>query len=100
MAKIKTGQSFEILPLMPLRGMILFPHATMDLDVGRELSIKAVERAMAQDQRIFVYMQRLLHVIPPWVTILSYGATGICQVTMTQSRPCADAEREKSQISG
>lgn len=65
MAKIKTGQSFEILPLMPLRGMILFPHATMDLDVGRELSIKAVERAMAQDQRIFVAPQKNMNVEEP-----------------------------------
>ncbi len=58
MAKTKSGQGFEMLPLMPLRGMILFPHATMDLDVGREQSIHAVEKAMAQDQRIFIVSQK------------------------------------------
>jgi len=65
MAKTRSGQGFEILPLMPLRGMILFPHATMDLDVGRDQSIKAVERAMAQDQRIFIVAQKNINVEDP-----------------------------------
>ena len=65
MAKTKSEQGFEILPLMPLRGMILFPHATMDLDVGREQSIKAVEKAMESDQRIFVVPQKNMNVEDP-----------------------------------
>ena len=65
MAKTKNEQGFEILPLMPLRGMILFPHATMDLDVGREQSIKAVEKAMESDQRIFVVPQKNMNVEDP-----------------------------------
>ena len=65
MATTKSEQGYEILPLMPLRGMILFPHATMDLDVGREQSVKAVEKAMASDQRIFVVSQKNMHVDDP-----------------------------------
>ena len=65
MAKIKDEQGYETLPLMPLRGMILFPHATMDLDVGREQSVKAVEKAMASDQRIFVVPQKNMNVDDP-----------------------------------
>lgn len=65
MAKSKGEQGVEILPLMPLRGMMLFPHATMDLDVGREQSIKAVEKAMEADQRIFVVPQKNMNVEEP-----------------------------------
>ena len=65
MAKTKDEQGYETLPLMPLRGMILFPHATMDLDVGREQSVKAVEKAMASDQRIFVVPQKNMNVDDP-----------------------------------
>ncbi len=46
------------LPLMPLRGMILFPHTTIDFDVGRAPSIQAVHQAMLKQQRIFVVTQR------------------------------------------
>ena len=46
------------LPLMPLRGMMLFAHTSMDFDVGRGPSIAAVEKAMANDQRVFIVTQK------------------------------------------
>lgn len=58
MARAKETSASRTLPMMPLRGMILFPHTTMDFDVGRPLSISAVERAMAADQRIFIVTQK------------------------------------------
>jgi ATP-dependent Lon protease len=46
------------LPLLPLRGVIVFPGMIINLDVGRERSIKAVETAMAVTKRILLVTQR------------------------------------------
>ena len=45
------------LPLVPLRGIIVFPNMIMHLDVGRETSINALEAAMVTDRRIFLVAQ-------------------------------------------
>ena len=62
MAKAKTNhpkdENLKFMPLMPLRGMLLFPHNTMDFDVGRPPSIAAVEQAMSTDQRVFIVAQK------------------------------------------
>lgn len=46
------------LPLVPLRGMIVFPNMVAHLDIGRDKSIKAVEAAMATDRMLAVVAQR------------------------------------------
>ena len=45
------------LPLIPLRGLSIFPYMVLHFDVGRKKSIKALEAAMAKDQRIFLTTQ-------------------------------------------
>ncbi len=45
------------LPLIPLRGMSIFPYMVLHFDVGREQSIKALEEAMIHDQMIFLVSQ-------------------------------------------
>ncbi len=47
-----------VLPLLPLRGLTVFPYMTLHFDVGREKSIKAVEEAMNNDQFIFLSSQK------------------------------------------
>ena len=37
------------LPLLPLRGMLVFPGMLVNLDIGREKSIRAVENAAAAE---------------------------------------------------
>ena len=54
-----------VLPLLPLRGMVLFPHMVVPLEVGRERSIAAVEQAMLQDQRIVLAAQKDARVSEP-----------------------------------
>ena len=71
MAKMKSSNTPIQLPLMPLRGMILFPHTTMDFDVGRALSIKAVEKAMEANQRIFIVTQKNVDVETPTLSDLN-----------------------------
>jgi ATP-dependent Lon protease len=44
--------------LVPVRDTIIFPHLMSPLVVGREHSIRAIEAAMASNQRIVVFLQR------------------------------------------
>ncbi len=47
------------LPLLPLRGMMLFPYMMVNLDAGRQPSIAALEQAMLrEDHHIFLVAQR------------------------------------------
>src|SRR5262249_60704192 len=46
------------LPTVPLRDLVLFPTMIAPLLMGREASKRAVERAMAGDQRILAVTQR------------------------------------------
>ena len=40
----------KVLPLIPLRGLTLFPYMVLHFDVGREKSIKALDAAMMENQ--------------------------------------------------
>jgi ATP-dependent Lon protease len=51
-------KNLKILPLIPLRGITIFPYMVLHFDVGREKSILALEDAMLADQRIFLTAQK------------------------------------------
>jgi ATP-dependent Lon protease len=53
------------LPLVPLRDMVLFPHVTTSVFVGREKSIKALSEAMAKDKQNFSDTQKDPEVLKP-----------------------------------
>ncbi|MBQ9441979.1 MAG: endopeptidase La [Selenomonadaceae bacterium] len=46
------------LPLVPLRGIIVFPNMIMHLDIGRDKSVNALEAAMVANRRIFLVAQK------------------------------------------
>lgn len=46
------------IPLLPLRGLVIFPYMIPYFDVGREMSIKALEDAMVNDQHILLVAQK------------------------------------------
>lgn len=48
----------QVLPLLPLRGLTVFPYMILHFDVGRVKSIKALEEAMINNQLIFLVTQR------------------------------------------
>ncbi len=48
----------EHLPLLPLRGLLVFPNMVLHLDVGRERSVKSLEEAMVGDNRILLMAQK------------------------------------------
>lgn len=48
----------RVLPLLPLRGILVFPYMVIHLDVGREKSVQAIEEAMLQDKMIVLAAQK------------------------------------------
>lgn len=52
-------------PLLPLRGIIIFPTMVVHLDVGREKSIHALEQAMMDDALIFLTTQKEITIDDP-----------------------------------
>lgn len=51
------NNDMTILPLLPLRGINVFPHMVLHFDAGRPRSVAALEEAMLADQQIFLVMQ-------------------------------------------
>ncbi|CAH0208057.1 MULTISPECIES: endopeptidase La [Bacillaceae] len=47
-----------IVPLLPLRGLLVYPTMVLHLDVGRDKSVQALEKAMVEDHLIFLTTQQ------------------------------------------
>ena len=52
------GIRTERMPVLALRGMTAFPNTVMHFDVGRDKSIRALEKVMSADQRIILVTQK------------------------------------------
>ncbi|MEK4495013.1 endopeptidase La [Ureibacillus sp. FSL W8-0352] len=52
-------------PLLPLRGLLVFPSMVLHIDVGRKRSVAALEHAMMNDNKIFLTTQKDLRVEKP-----------------------------------
>ncbi len=48
----------EKMPMLPLRGMVVFPSMIIHLDAGRARSVGAVEQAMLLDRRLLLVAQK------------------------------------------
>ena len=46
------------MPLLPLRGMMIFPYMIIHLDAGRDRSVAALEQTMLQDHKLFLSAQK------------------------------------------
>ena len=55
---VAEDENLLTLPMIPLRGLSVFPNMVLHFDVGREKSINALEKAMVMDQRIFLVAQK------------------------------------------
>lgn len=76
MAKPKKKRTQPVtLPMLPLRGLMVFPHMVLHFDVGRKKSIAALERAMMEDQRIFLVAQRDIDVDDPGIDDIYHVGT-------------------------
>ncbi len=48
----------KTLPVIPLRGLVVFPYMMLHFDVGRQISLKALEEAMNSDQQVLLLAQK------------------------------------------
>lgn len=58
MSDMKKTVKKQELPLLPLRGLTVFPYMILTFDVGRDKSIKALDDAMLNNQLIFLVTQK------------------------------------------
>lgn len=72
-------QNFIELPVIALRGLVVFPKMSLHFDVGRKKSIKALRSAMDKDQKVFLVSQRDSSVDDPDVEDL-YEIGVVCTI--------------------
>ena len=48
----------EVLPLLPIRNIVIYPYMMLPLFVGRDVSIRAVEESLSRDRLIFLVAQK------------------------------------------
>ena len=66
MSYVSTAKSNRVIvPLLPLRDTVVFPHRVVPLLVGRDRSIRAIESSMERDQKIFFVLQKATRVNDP-----------------------------------
>jgi len=53
------------IPLLPLRGLLVYPTMILHIDVGRERSVFAIEHAIAKDNLIFLATQKDISIENP-----------------------------------
>ena len=79
MAKPKKNKTEPVsLPMLPLRGLMVFPHMVLHFDVGRKKSVAALEQAMAENQRIFLVAQCDMDVDDPAIDDIYHVGTIAC----------------------
>ena len=79
MAKPKKKYTEPVsLPMLPLRGLMVFPHMVLHFDAGRKKSIAALDQAMEENQRIFLVAQRDMDVDDPAVDDIYHVGTIAC----------------------
>ncbi|MDE5974794.1 MAG: LON peptidase substrate-binding domain-containing protein, partial [Eubacterium sp.] len=75
MSELNTFENIIELPVIPLRGLVVFPEMVLHFDVGRKKSIAAIKSAMNSNQKVFLVCQRDASVDDPSVDELF--ATGV-----------------------
>ncbi|HLQ71277.1 MAG TPA: LON peptidase substrate-binding domain-containing protein, partial [Bacillota bacterium] len=60
-----TSEQLKTMPLLPLRGLLVFPSVVLHLDVGREKSIASIEKAMVEEKIIMLAAQKKVSVSDP-----------------------------------
>lgn len=75
-----------ILPLIPLRGLSIFPNMIIHFDVGRKKSVEAVDVAMYNDEEIFLVAQKDPEIDEPSQEDISEIGT-ICKIKQIIKMP-------------
>jgi ATP-dependent Lon protease len=76
----------DVLPLLPVRDIIVYPAMVLPLAVGRERSVRALEEAMSTNRLIFIVSQKNIQVDDPSLDDIYYiGA--VCEVLQMLKMP-------------
>ena len=67
------------LPLIPLRGLAIFPYMILNFDVGREISLKALDAGALNDDLVFLTSQKEAETDEP-TTDDFYHVGTICKI--------------------
>src|SRR6201992_799657 len=54
----EASSSGDVMPVLPLRDIVVFPHMIVPLFVGREKSVRALEAVMKDDKQILLVAQK------------------------------------------
>src|SRR5699024_11532117 len=86
MEDIKYAINTLTLPVIPMRGMWIFPHTVIHFDVGREKSINALDKALLDNSLVFLTSQKDIKIEDP--TSKDYYNIGtIAEVKQTLKMP-------------
>src|SRR5579884_2294230 len=83
----KMSDNVKVLPVLPLKNTVLFPYLLMPLSVGRPSSLKAVEAALATEEKeIVLIAQRDTSVeTPKQEDLYSVGTRAVIRKTSRQN---------------
>ena len=84
-------KSFSI-PMVALRGLVVFPEMTMHFDVGRTKSVKAIRAAMEKKTNIFLAAQIDMECEDPRIDDI-YRSGVVCEIKQVMKLPGTDTLR-------
>ncbi|WP_372519274.1 endopeptidase La [Candidatus Ruminimicrobiellum ovillum] len=82
----KSNDLPTILPMLPVRDVVVFPSMVLPIAVGREKSIRALEEAMTSERYIFVATQKNLQIEDPSPDDI-YHIGSVCEVLQMLKMP-------------
>ncbi len=84
-------KSFSV-PMVALRGLVVFPEMTMHFDVGRPKSVKAIRAAMEKKTNIFLAAQMDIECDDPRMDDI-YRSGVVCEIKQVMKLPGTDTLR-------
>ena len=89
MENLEYTDELYTMPVIPLRGVVVFPEMVLHFDIGRKKSIAALKHAMSSNQRVFLVAQRDPAVDDPNIDDL-YSVGVVCTVKQLIRIPNSD----------
>ncbi|MGN0521352.1 MAG: endopeptidase La [Eubacterium sp.] len=79
MCELNNSENIIELPVIPLRGLVVFPDMMLHFDVGRKKSVEALKNAMNDNQKVFLVCQKDASVDNPDIDDM-YDIGVICHI--------------------
>ncbi len=79
MSELDVVENIVELPVIPLRGLVVFPDMVLHFDVGRRKSVEALRNAMQANQKVFLVCQKDASVDDPNIDEM-YGIGVVCHI--------------------